>query len=115
MSVNKYPVTCVREACRSIGPGIAIVMPMVLKTSPLKMATKRYLSSVSWISFLEKVFMYFTCIVLVSYQFSVNVKSSHHVYNRGSLSTSMTCSLYFVCEIPTQVMHAVRSMCRPHT
>ena len=115
VSVNKYPVTCVREACRSIGPGIAIVMPVVLKTSPLRMATKRYLSSVSWISFLEKVFMYFTWIVLVSCQFSVNVKSSHHVYNRGSLSTSMTCSLYFVCEISTRVMHVVRSMCRPHT
>ena len=62
VSVSKYPVTCVREACRSIRPGIAIVMPVVLKTSPLRMATKRYLSSVSWISFLEKVFMYFTCI-----------------------------------------------------
>ena len=59
------------------------MMAVVLKTSPLRMATKRYLSSVSWISFLEKVFMYFTCIVLVSCQFSVNVKSSHHVYNRG--------------------------------
>ena len=46
VSVNKYPVTCVREACRSNGPGIAIVMPVVLKTSPLRMATKRYLSSV---------------------------------------------------------------------
>ena len=113
--MNKYPVTCVREACRSIRPGIATVMPVVLKTSPLRMATKRYLSSVSCISFLEKVFMYFTCIVLVSCQFSVNVKSSHHVYNRGQLSTSMTWSLYFVCEISTRVTHAVRSMRRPHT
>ena len=38
VSVNKYPVTCVREA------GIATVMPVVLKTSPWRMATKRYLT-----------------------------------------------------------------------